>query len=170
MQGKETKKSVVGTINTGQKIPDRTTINGAQEKEERMRTKLIITCLGLAVAAWMFAPTAASAQNHYACYQTKDLKVPDKLVKNQTGSYTNEVEGPEGYEKCKLKYMCVPTDKDSSGIDDAGAYLLCHQCKQLSKKLPKNLVNYDITDQFVNGRVNLKKLKFICNPAAVSPA
>jgi hypothetical protein len=119
----------------------------------------------------MFAPTAASAQaNHYACYQTKDLKIPAKMEKNQTGVYNDQASGADGYEKCKLKYLCTPTDKDGSGIDDPNLHYLCHQCKQVNKKLPKNLVNFDITDQFVNGRVNLKKLKFICNPASKTPA
>jgi hypothetical protein len=69
-----------------------------------------------------------------------------------------------------LKYLCTPTDKDGAGIVDPNLHYLCHQCKQTSKKLPKNLVNFDVTDQFVNGRVNLKKLKFICNPATKAPA
>jgi len=135
-----------------------------------MRAKLIVTCLGLAVAAWMIAPTVASAQNHYACYQTKDLKIPAKLVKNQTGSFVDQAAGADIYEKCKLKYLCTPTSKDGSPVPDPGLHYLCHQCKQVSKKLPKNLVNFDVTDQFVSGRVNLKKLKFICNPAIKTPA
>jgi hypothetical protein len=132
-----------------------------------MRAKLIVTCLGLAIAAWMIAPTVASAQdNHYACYQVKDLKVPGKLAKGQAGTHTTAgVHGPALYEKCKLKYLCSPTSKDGSIIADPNLHYLCHQCKGFKGK-----VAFDVTDQFVTGRVETKKLKFICNPAASNPA
>ena len=131
-----------------------------------MKAKLFIIGLGLAVASWMMAPTTASAQNHYACWQVKDLKVPAKLVKGQAGTVSDQV-ATQGYEKCKLKYLCNPVDKDGSGIDDPSLHYACHQCKGLAGKVP---TAFDITDQFVNGRVETKKLKFICNPVAKAPA
>ena len=129
-----------------------------------MRAKLFITCLGLAIAAWLMAPTVASAQNHYACYQVKDLKIPGKLASKQTGTHSDDV-ASGAFEKCKLKFLCTPTSKDGSGISGSPSDLLCHQCKGF-----KGAVAYDVSDQYVSGRVETKKLKFICNPATKTPA
>jgi len=130
-----------------------------------MRAKLFVMGLGLAVATWLMAPTVASAQvDHYACYQVKDLKMPDKLVKNQAGTHSDAVTSGT-FEKCKLKFLCSPTSKDGSVVNNPSADLLCHQCKGF-----KGAVAYDISDQFVNGRVETKKLKFICNPGTKTPA
>jgi hypothetical protein len=126
-----------------------------------MRAKLIITCLGLAVAAWMIAPTVASAQTHLACYQVKDLKVPAKLLSKQTGTHADAVT-TESFEKCKLKYLCIPTSKDGSGIADPSLNYNCYQCKGATKPA----VSFDFTDQYNTGRIETKKLKFICNPIA----
>jgi hypothetical protein len=130
-----------------------------------MRAKIFITCLGLAVAAWLMAPTTASAQaNHYACYQVKDLKVPAKLVKGQSGTHSDQV-NTAPFEKCKLKYLCTPTSKNGGPVPDPSLHYLCHQCKGL--KVP---VAFDVTDQYISGRVETKKLRLICNPAQKTPA
>ena len=133
-----------------------------------MRLRLFVSCIGLAVTAWLIAPTSASAQlDHYACYQVKDAKVPDKLAKLQSGTHDDQI-ATGNYEKCKMKFLCAPTSKNGSGINDPSAVLCCHQCKGV--KFAKPRPAFDITDQFVNGRVETKKLKFICNPCTNTPA
>jgi hypothetical protein len=105
-----------------------------------------------------------SIVNHYACYQTKDLKIPAKLPKGQTGTYSTQNDSGT-YEKCKLKLLCMPVNKDGSGIPDPNLHYCCHQCKGF-----KGAVNYDVSDQFVTGRVQAKKFKFLCNPCDKIPA
>ena len=129
-----------------------------------MRAKVFITCLGLAVAAWLMAPTVASAQqNHLACYQVKDLKIPAKLLKKQTGSHSDAVV-TEAFEKCKLKYTCIPTSKDGSAVNAPLESWNCYQCKGATKPA----VQFSFTDQYNVGTLETKKLKFICNPATTT--
>jgi cysteine-rich repeat protein len=92
--------------------------------------------------------------NHYACYQVKH-----KLPKGQTGTISNDVELAGTFSKCKLKFLCTPTVKNSSPIQNPDLNYCCHQCKG-----GKPAVAYTITDQFVSGAITTKKLKLICNP------
>jgi hypothetical protein len=95
----------------------------------------------------------------------KDLKIPAKLVKGQTGTHADVVT-TENFEKCKLKFLCVPTSKDGSIVTNPAGNYLCHQCKFTTKPI----VAFDVTDQYVSGRIETKKLKLICNPTSLAPA
>jgi hypothetical protein len=137
--------------------------NGFPRQNERgIEMKLKIFVAGLAmVVGFMMASTAKADDNHYACYQAKDLKMPAKLASKQTGTYANFNDAGV-FEKCKLKYVCVATDKNGSGIPNPSLNYCCHQCKGF-----KGASDYMISDQFVAGTVEFKKLKFICNPCTI---
>jgi hypothetical protein len=123
--------------------------------------KVRFLLIGLAVAVGFAMASSASAQvNHYGCYQVKDLKIPAKLASKQSGSYSTQNDAGL-YAKCKLKFLCMPLSKDGSPVPDPGLHYCCHQCKGF-----KGAINYDVSDQFVTGRVQAKKLKFLCNPCS----
>jgi hypothetical protein len=144
----------------GRKLKPSTTIGfQTEERGNEMKVRVLLTSLALAVG-FMVASSASAQDNHYACYQAKDLKTP-KLASKQTGSFADSVAAGT-FEKCKLKYVCVPTDKNGSGIPDPSLNYCCHQCKGF-----KGAVNVGVSDQFINGNVQLKKLKFICNPCSI---
>lgn len=128
----------------------------------------MIKKLALGAAAFAFVGWASSASaqipvgNHLACYQVKDLKTPAKF--NNSGSYTyaNQVDAGTAT-KCKPKFLCVPTVKDSNPIIDASLDYICYQCKGTAPA-----VTYGISDQFGFITVQTKKFKFLCNPAEKS--
>ena len=68
-----------------------------------MKTRILLVTLALAVG-FMMASTAMAQDNHYACYQAKDLKIPAKLASKQIGTHSDIVT-TEVFEKCKLKYV-----------------------------------------------------------------
>jgi hypothetical protein len=123
-----------------------------------MLKKIVVMSSALAFAAAVAWSAPAQAQvDHYAGYQVKH-----KLAKGQTGTISNAVEAAGSFEKCKVKFLLVPTDKNSNPAGGTDTYL-CHQCKG-----GKPVVNFTVTDQFVGGAVSTKKLKLICNLATAS--
>jgi hypothetical protein len=120
-----------------------------------MLKKLVLTAAAVAFVGWA---SSASAQNHLACYQMKDLKNPAKF--DNTGSYSlsNQVQMSDTATKCKVKLLCVITDKDANTGGTVDDYI-CYQCKG-SKGGP----SFQVTDQFGTVSVETKKLKFLCNP------
>jgi hypothetical protein len=125
-----------------------------------MNWKLALAGTAFAAAAFMVnvAP-AGAALDHYACYQVK-AKV-DKV----SGVTFADAVATGTADKCKLKFICVPTDKNGSGIGDATATMTCWQCKGA-----KPAVSFTSTDQFAgNVAVTTKKLKLICNPSTLTP-
>jgi len=119
-----------------------------------MLKKLVLAAAAFAFVGWA---SAASADNHLACYQVKDLKTPAKF--DNTGSYalTNQVDSTTAT-KCKAKLLCVLTQKDANTGGTVNDYI-CYQCKG-SKGGP----SFQITDQFGTLSLEVKKLKFLCNP------
>jgi hypothetical protein len=104
-------------------------------------------------------PPSSSAENHYACYQVKH-----KLATEQSGTISNQVEPVGTFAKCKLKFLCVATERNGEAIVDPDLHYCCHQCKG-----GKPAVSFTITDQFVAGAVTTKKLKLMCNRCTVLP-
>lgn len=103
--------------------------------------------------------------NHYLCRQVKDLKVPVKFVAipglslvDQTGSDTCEAKKPY--------LLCDPVDKNGGGIPVPALHYCCYKLKCGLKPA----ADYDVTDQFWNGRIQTKKPKFLCNPCSKFPA
>ena len=129
-----------------------------------MRKALVITAA--AAFAFMAWTTKASAVlptgNHLACYQVKDLKTPAKFDNSGTYTYANAVDSGSAT-KCKPKFLCVPTVKNSNPILDATLNYLCYQCKGTQPA-----VTFGASDQFGFLTVQTKKFKFLCNPAELS--
>jgi len=102
---------------------------------------------------------AGSDNDHYAGYQIKS-----KLAKGQSGTISNQVEAAGTFEKCKAKFLLVPTSKNGGpAAANPTLHYLCWQCKG-----GKPAVSYTVTDQFASGSISTKKLKMICNIAAKS--
>lgn len=103
--------------------------------------------------------------NHYLCRQVKDLKVPAKFVAQPGISVVDQT----GIDTCEAKkpfLLCDPVDKNGGGVPVPSLHYCCYKLKCGLKPA----VNYDITDQFWNGRISTKKPKFLCNPCAKAPA
>jgi hypothetical protein len=130
-----------------------------RKKEGEMRVKLFVSGLALAVAAWLLAPSAVVAQDneHYACYQAK-ASGASKVKPKPSGNIIDQVSSG-AFSGCKLKLLCVPTDKNGSGIQNSNLHYCGWQCKGFKGSAP-----YTVTDQFVGGGgAEAKKLKFILN-------
>ena len=122
-----------------------------------MRGKILLAS-AVALVGFAFAESSASAQQneHYACYQLKH-----KFPKGQTATVSNDVEASGAQGKCKLKNLCVPTQKDGGGTNPNGsADYLMWQCKGT-----KPVVALTVTDQFAGGAASTKKFKFLLNLA-----
>src|SRR5215471_13870159 len=100
---------------------------------------VIAGALALGTALVWTLPAKAADNDHYAGYQIKN-----KLAKGQTGSIGNSVEAAGNFEKCKAKFLLVPTSKNG-GPAPANPALnyLCWQCKG-----GKPVVAFTVTDQF----------------------
>ena len=120
---------------------------------------VIAGALALGTALAWTLPAKAADNDHYAGYQIKN-----KIKVQPTGTIANSVEAAGNFNKCKLKFLFVPTAKNG-GAAPANPNLnyACWQCKG-----GKPVVSFTVTDQFGSGAVSTKKLKFICNTAAVS--
>lgn len=109
--------------------------------------------------------TEPPGPNHYLCRQVKDLKVPAKFVAIPGISVVDQT----GIDSCEAKkpfLICDPADKNGGGITDPTLHYCCYKLKCGLKPA----VNYDVTDQFWNGRISTKKPKFLCNPCTTAPA
>jgi hypothetical protein len=62
----------------------------------------------------------------------------------------------------KLKFVCVPVDKNGEGIFDAAAHLACYQVVGSSLS-PRPTV--EVSTQFQTSRFELKRPKLLCLPA-----
>lgn len=124
-----------------------------------MLKKLVVVAAAIGFIGWA---SAASAQNHYGCYQVKDLKNP-KFPNTGTYSVNTQVAN-ETATKCKPKFLCMPAVKEGNPIVDPALHYMCYQCKGSKLK-----VSYDTTDQFGSVDVETKKFKLICNPATKAP-
>jgi hypothetical protein len=100
------------------------------------------------------------ALDHYKCYQGKDLKNP-KFTK-LTGVNTTDQITTEAVEVKKLKFVCVPVDKNGEGINNPNAHLACYQVKA-TNLTPRPSV--EVVTQFQTSHFQLKKGKLICLPA-----
>ena|SRR5215510_246685 len=120
-----------------------------------MLKKLVLAAAAFAFVGWA---SAASAQNHLACYQMKDLKSPAKFDNSQSYTLSNQIQASDTATKCKVKLLCVLTDKNANTGGTVSDYI-CYQCKG-SKGGP----SFQVTDQFGTVSVETKKLKFLCNP------
>jgi len=125
------------------------------------RILVIVGALAL-IGAMSSAPVQAQDNDHYACYQ---LKHKIKPKPKPSGNLTNNlVEVAGNFSKCKLKFLCVPTEKNGGGvIGDPNLHYCAWQCKG-----GKPLADFAITDQFGFGSVSTKKLKFILNKCDVT--
>jgi hypothetical protein len=110
--------------------------------------------------ALVWTASAKAADNEYAGYQIKN-----KLVGSFGASTVQNVVEVSGgtFTKCKAKFLLVATNKNGGGIANPGLNYLCWQCKGA-----KPVASFTVTDQFAGGAVSTKKLKMICNPAALS--
>ena len=97
--------------------------------------------------------------DHYKCYQGKDLKNPKF---NKVTVTTNDQITGEPVEVKKLKFVCVPVDKNGEGINDPNAHLACYQVKT-ANLAPRP--NVEVVTQFQTSHFQLKKGKLICLPA-----
>jgi len=120
-----------------------------------MLKRIVLAAAAFAFVGWA---SAASAQNHLACYQVKDLKNPAKFDNSASYSLSNQAQSSDTATKCKPKALCVLTDKDANTGGTVSDYI-CYQCKG-SKGGP----SFQITDQFGTLSLEVKKLKFLCNP------
>jgi hypothetical protein len=128
-----------------------------------MIKRLVLATAALGFMGWASTASAAPpAINHLACYQAKDLKIPAKFVSPASITFANAVSAGSA-SKCKPKFLCVPTVKDSAPILNASHNYICYQCKG-----DKPAVTFGVSDQFGFITVQTKKLKFICNPAELS--
>jgi hypothetical protein len=122
-----------------------------------MLKKIVVMSGALAfVAAVAWSAPAQAQVEHFAGYQVKH-----KLSKGQSGTISNSVDAGT-FEKCKTKFILVPTTKNLNPPNGTEQYV-CHQCKG-----GKPAVQLTVTDQFVQGGVETKKLKLICNLATIS--
>ena len=122
-----------------------------------MNWKLALGACALGLAAWVLAPSSASAaENDYLCHQVKDLKTPAKFVPL---SGQNRVDQIDQF-ACDVKkpfLLCNPT-----GLTPPDPTL--HYCCYLAKCTPKKLTStFQITDQWGTLGLGAKKAKYICN-------
>ena len=109
--------------------------------------------------AWARPAMANPDNDHYAGYQIKQ-----KIKVQPSGTIINQVEAAGTFNKCKLKFLLVPTAKNGGPAPaDPNLHYCCWQCKG-----GKPVVAYTITDQFASGAVSTKKLKMICNTCTKS--
>jgi hypothetical protein len=109
--------------------------------------------------ALVWTTPAKAADNEYAGYQIKAKLTPTLGA----GTLSNSVEGSGVFNKCKAKFLLVPTVKNGGTIANAALNYMCWQCKG-----NKPVATFTVTDQFASGLVATKKLKMICNPATAS--
>ncbi|OFV87063.1 MAG: hypothetical protein A3J75_02755 [Acidobacteria bacterium RBG_16_68_9] len=135
-----------------------------------MNLRVALAGLAVALAAWLMAPAAAHAQlDHYKCYQGKDLKNPpfQKLkCKDGTGPITSDdFRTNECVDVQKVKFICIPVNKNGEGINDPNTHLICYQIKDEHKNLsPRPKV--EVSTQFQVSQFELKKAKLLCVPGS----
>ena len=107
--------------------------------------------------------------DHFQCYKAKTSKgaakfvaVPNVAVEDQFGAMHVDVR--------KLRYWCLPVDKEGEGIHDAAAHLLCYQVKQATTeaRFGKVLGAY-VANPFGAEQLDAKKPAELCVPATLAP-
>jgi hypothetical protein len=100
-----------------------------------------------------------SAQDHFKCWQAKDLKNP-KFVKIE-GLQLDDQFATESVEVKKPFLICAPASKDGSGISDRDTHQCCYKIKGGKLEPPKKV---EIEDQFGTLQLEVKKGRLLCQP------
>ncbi len=106
-------------------------------------------------------PECNNAMDDLQCYKVRDTSVPKfkriggVIVQSQFGTVEIDVRKP--------RQVCVPVDKDGSGITDPDTFVCCYQIKAI-KPPPSTLV--EVFDQFGELELELKTGKLVCQPCS----
>lgn len=104
-------------------------------------------------------PPPGGTLDHYKCYQGIDLKTPpfSQRTADTADQLSDETVGVR-----RVKFVCVPVNKNGEGINDPAAHLVCYQTSAAGLA-PRPVV--EVSSQFQTSRFELKRPKLLCLPA-----
>jgi hypothetical protein len=105
--------------------------------------------------------------DHYKCYKVKVTPGTLKLAKGITVSVGDQFNSPaKVFNLRKPKHLCLPVDKNTEGIKNADAHLLCYTVKGVSGQ-PKHVrrTGVHINNQFATAVLGTTKESELCIPS-----
>jgi cysteine-rich repeat protein len=109
------------------------------------------------------SPPVPGVANHFECYKVKISHGTPKFAKGVQASVVDQFED-RIYDVKKPRHLCVPVDKDGSGITHEGGHLMCYKAKATT---PHTKVTGQIhtANQFGLGQLDTIKEEELCVPA-----
>jgi hypothetical protein len=115
------------------------------------------------------APNSATHNvDHYKCYKAKVTKGTPKMAKGLVISLSDQWEAARDFEVKKPAELCIATDKNGEGIQDALGNLVCYKGKFATKHTART--GYWFVDQLIAHKMDSKKEDLVCLPSLVDPA
>jgi subtilisin-like proprotein convertase family protein len=100
--------------------------------------------------------------DNYECYKAKDLKQP-KFVPVEDVSLITLVQ-PDTADVKKPALVCLPANKDGSGVTELDIAQCCYQVKGGALKPARNV---QVSDEFGTLQLSLSKPGLLCQPCSV---
>ena len=111
--------------------------------------------------AWSLQITLDTLDN-FACFKAKDLKQPEFVPVNALPLSSDLQMGTVDVKK--PSFVCMPADKDGSGVSEPSVAQCCYQAKGTTLKPATGV---QVTDDFGSLQLGLSKPSMMCQPCSV---